>query len=124
MKALIISLILFSSSALAVIRTARFNLVENGDLVADYGGTYESKVINISGGHRYAWHVIGAAGTGVINTLISGDCVNFQVLPAVSNIATTGDEIVQVSNANYPCAKLQITGTGVFSAYALVKEER
>lgn len=127
MKKLLLILFFMVFSADAAMRSNSEWLAPDGGLVV--GGTnWESKHINITRGHRYAFHITGGivgTPTALLQVLVSGNCSDFQVLSDVDTSVLAGialDDIIQVSNANYNCVKFRITNTaGAGNNYTDVK---
>ena len=116
---LVLAFLIVGSNAYAIPRTVPYELVDQdtGDSI------WESQIVRLDSAHRYVYYVQTAVGE-TISVYISGDCKTFQVLSPVTTLST-GDDIISVSNANYPCTKLRVDTINPalpIVALALVKE--
>ena len=111
--------LLVGSNAYAIPRTVPYELVDQVTTDA----IWESQIVRIASAHRYVYYIQATVGA-TISVYISGDCKTFQVLPAVTTLSS-GDDIISVTNANYPCTKLRVDTINPavpIVALALVKE--
>jgi hypothetical protein len=113
---LMLAFLLVSNVANAIPRTVPYILTDQ--ITTD--GFWESQPMRLASSHRYAFHLQSDIGV-TITTYISGNCVDWIILTAVSAVST-GDDIVQVTNANYPCVKLRVATLAPVTALGFVKE--